>query len=203
MNTEPQHPPSLFWYRVKLLALIAVFLSPFIGGWLAFYVFELRPSSGNYGTLVQPVRKIDWPPLETVDGRRIEAGFGRKWTFVLIAGDRCTELCRDNLYYMRQIRILLGRDTQRLQNLLLSAETLDGEMREFLRDYPQFAVVESFRDRGFYRQFELDGVEPVGAAPRMYLVDPDQNLMMYYPAKNDHDRILEDLKKLMKLSQIG
>ena len=37
----------------------------------------------------------------------------------------------------------------------------------------------------------------------MYLVDPDQNLMMHYPAENDQYRVLEDIKKLLKLSQIG
>ena len=37
----------------------------------------------------------------------------------------------------------------------------------------------------------------------MYLVDPDDNLMMHYPPENDQNRVLEDLKRLMKLSQIG
>lgn len=203
MSTESDKSRSLFWYRIKLLALITVFLSPFIGGWLALYVFDLRPASGNYGNLVHPVKKISWTPLETADGQRFAAGFGRKWTFVLFAGEDCAELCRNNLYFMRQIRTLLGRDTQRLQNVLFSAAPLDDEMRKFLRDYPRLAVIENFRDAEFLEQFELDGVESVGSAPRLYLVDPEQNLMMYYPAQNDHARILEDLKKLMKLSQIG
>ncbi len=80
MNSE--QPSSLFWYRVKFLALIAVFLSPFIIGWLALYVFDIRPESGNYGNLVQPVKKVAWPSLASVDGRQFEGGFGRRWTFV-------------------------------------------------------------------------------------------------------------------------
>ncbi len=203
MSTESDKSRSLFWYRIKLLALITVFLSPFIGGWLALYVFDLRPVSGNYGNLVHPVKKISWPTLATIDGQRFEAGFGRKWTFVLFAGEDCTELCRNNLYYMRQIRTLLGRDNQRLQNVLFIAAPLDDEMRNFLHDYPRLAVIENFRDTNLLAQFELDGTETVGSAPRIYLVDPDQNLMMHYPAENEHARILEDLKKLMKLSQIG
>jgi len=70
MNQE--EPKRLLWYRIKLLALIAVFLSPFIGGWLALYVFDIKPSSGNYGMLVAPVKKLDWPLLETLDGQRHE-----------------------------------------------------------------------------------------------------------------------------------
>lgn len=201
MNQET--PRRLFWYRVKLLALVAVFLSPFIGGWLALYVFDWRPESGNYGSLVQPPRKIGWPPLEALDGRRFEGGFGRLWTFVLFSGERCDERCYSNLYYMRQIRTLLGRDTLRLQNVLVTGAPLDPKTRAFLREYPNLVVIEDYRGAELYAQFRLDGEPEVGAEPRMYLVDPDQNLMMFYPAENDQDRVLEDIKKLMKLSQIG
>ena len=208
MNPEkppvnPENPArSLFWYRFKLLALVFVFLSPFIGGWLAFYVFELRPDSGNYGTLVQPVRKVDWPVLQTRDGERHADGFVGKWRILLFAGDECAELCRENLYYMRQIRILLGRDTERLLNVLITRQPLDEPMKAFLEDYPDLVVVENYRGTALYSQFDVDE-QAAGASPRMYLVDPDDNFMMYYPAENDHARVLEDLKRLMKLSQIG
>jgi len=207
---NPEQPPvnsenpanRLFWYRVKLLALVLVFLSPFIGGWLALYVFELRPDSGNYGTLVQPVRKIDWPALSTRDGRRIEDGFGGKWRMLLFAGDYCAELCRKNLYYLRQIRVLLGRDTERLLNVLIIRQPLDESMKAFLKDYPDLEVIDDYRGTALYSQFAVGG-EAVGVNPKMYLVDPDENLMMVYPPENDQNRVLEDLKRLMKLSQIG
>jgi len=201
MNSE--QPKSLFWYRVKFLALVAVFLSPFIGGWLAFYVFDVRPESGNYGTLVQPVKKISWPPLSSVDGRQFEDGFGRRWIFLMFAGENCDELCYSNIFYMRQIRTLLGRDTMRLQNVLVTAESLSDKMKTFLREFPNLLVIENNRQQQLYSQFYLDGYGAVGSAPKMYLIDPDQNLMMHYPAENDQNRVLEDIKKLMKLSQIG
>lgn len=194
---------KLFWYRVKLTALILVFISPFVGGWLALYVFEWRPPSGNYGELVVPVRKLDWPPLETVDGEQLQQGFGRKWTFILFAGDVCSEQCRNNVYYMRQIRTLLGRDNERLQNVLITARPVSDELREFLREYPRFKVIEGNRDLALYRQFQLDGLEPVGSSARLFLVDPDRNLMMHFPPENDEYKVLDDLKKLLKLSQIG
>jgi len=201
MNQE--EPKRLLWYRIKLLALIAVFLSPFIGGWLALYVFDIKPSSGNYGMLVAPVKKLDWPLLETADGQRHEGGFGRKWTFLLFSGESCDEQCRSNLFYMRQIRTLLGRDTMRLQNVLISARPLSEKTKIYLQDFPNLKVVENYQDTNLYRQFYLEGHGEVGEAPRMYLVDPEQNLMMHYPAENEQDRVLEDIKKLMKLSQIG
>ena len=194
---------KLLWHRIKLLALIGVFLAPFIGGWLALYVFELRPESGNYGSLVQPVMKVDWPRLEANDGKHYDDGFGRKWTLLLFSGEACNELCRNNLFYMRQIRTLLGRDTLRLQNVLISATPLDDKTRVYLGEFPNLIVIENYRDENLYQQFQLPDTKEVGATPKMYLVDPDQNLMMHYPAEPDQDRVLEDLRKLLKLSQIG
>jgi hypothetical protein len=202
MNQE-EETGKLFWHRVKFLALIAVFLSPFIGGWMALYVFDIKPSSGNYGTLIAPVKTLDWPELKTLDGDTHVGGFGRKWTLLLFAGDDCAELCRSNLFYMRQLRTLLGRDTLRLQNVLISARPLSGEMQIYLKEFPNLKVVSDYRDPVLYRQFELPGMSEVGGTPKMYLVDPDQNLMMHYPAENDQNRVLEDIKKLLKLSQIG
>lgn len=198
-----EQPENLLWHRIKFLTLIVVFLSPFIGGWLALYVFDVKPTSGNYGTLVEPVRKLDWPVLETRDGEQLEAGFGRKWTLLLFSGDSCGELCRSNLFYIRQLRTLLGRDTLRLQNVLISAQPLAEETKIYLEGFPNLKVIEGNRDPVLYRQFELEGNGKVGSSPRMYLVDPAQNLMMHYPAENDQNRVLEDIKKLMKLSQIG
>ncbi|MCP4982934.1 MAG: hypothetical protein GY935_20860 [Gammaproteobacteria bacterium] len=201
MNHE--QPKNLFWHRVKFIGLIAVFLSPFIGGWLALYVFDFKPTSGNYGTLIQPVKKVEWPLLETSDGERLETGFGRKWTLLMFSGKSCAELCRSNLFYMRQLRTLLGRDTLRLQNVLISAQPLGETTRVYLQEFPNFKVIENHRDSALYRQFYLEGHGEVGSSPKMYLVDPDQNLMMHYPAENDQNRVLDDIKKLMKLSQIG
>ena len=194
---------GLLWHRIKLLALIIVFLSPFIGGWMALYVFDLKPASGNYGELITPVQRLEWPTLEALDGETHTGGFGRKWTLLMFAGDDCAELCRTNLFYMRQLRTLLGRDTLRLQNVLITARPLSEEMRIYLMEFPNLKVVQGYRNPGLYRQFDLPGEAEVGNAPKLYLVDPDQNLMMHYPAEIDQDLMLRDINKLWKISQIG
>lgn len=194
---------SLFWYRAKLLGLILVFLSPFVAGWMAMYVFEIRPGGINYGELVVPAKKLDWPALEAADGNRHDHGFGRKWVMLMFVADGCSEQCRSNLFYMRQIRVLLGRDTPRLQNVLVSAAPLDAQMRAYLADYPDLVVIENNRNEDLYGQFRLPGLGEPGLQPKLYLVDPENNLMMHYPAVIEENRVLDDLRKLMKLSQIG
>jgi hypothetical protein len=198
-----ENSKQLFWYRVKFITLVAVFLSPFIGGWLALYVFEIRPESNNYGELVQPVKKLNWPVLQAANGDQFDQGFGRKWTFIVFAGNTCEAQCQSNLFYMRQIRILLGRDSPRLQNVLILRQAIDDELKAFLVEYPSLVVIENYRGESLYSQFKLEGVEKPGSTAKMYLVDPAQNLMMHYAAESEQNRILEDLRKLMKLSQIG
>ena len=193
---------NLLRHRVKFIALVLVFASPFIAGWMALYVFELKPKSINYGSLVQPVKRLQLPVLESVSGERFDNGFDRKWTFLLFVRESCSEQCQSNLFYLRQIRTLLGRDTQRLQNVLVISGGANAELDTFLADYPNLVTINSDSEL-LYSQFQISDVELVGSTPRLYLVDPDNNFMMYYPPEIDHYRVLDDIKKLMKLSQIG
>lgn len=193
---------QLFWYRVKFLSLIAVFLLPFVGGWLALYVFEWRPPSDNYGQLVQPVKKISWPSMQTIDGELLVDGVGKRWAFILFTENGCSAQCRENLFYMRQLRTLLGKNQGRLQNMWLSKSAVDADMKQYLVDYPDFLIVDGPQYSSLADQFDLEGIN-TGAEPRMYLVDPDKNFMMVYPAKSDEKLILDDLRSLMRNSQIG
>lgn len=193
---------SLLRHRIKFIALVLVFASPFIAGWMALYVFELKPESLNYGTLVQPVKKLQWPPLKSVSGELFDNGFGRKWVFLMFVQESCSGQCESNLFSIRQIKALLGRDTPRLQNVLVITGSVDAELNAFLIDYPNLIVIRNNSD-SLVSQFQVPDIEAVGSSARLYLVDPDNNYMMYYAAEIDHYRVLDDIKRLMKLSQIG
>ncbi len=199
--SEPQQSPNLLWHRIKLVALISVFLLPFIAGWLAFYVFEYDLGSKNYGTLVQPVRPMSLPPLTDIKGESLDAGFWRKWTFVVLDKQGCGEACQQNLYYLRQLRTALGRDSDRLQNVLILSAAPGDSLMEFLDDYPLLKVITADNPEVF-NDFALPGIDP-GAEPVLYLIDPLGNLMMSYPAQHDWSAVLSDMRRLLKVSQVG
>ena len=96
MNVKEEKAVSspLLVYRIKFLALIGVFISPFIAGWLAFYVFDYRPVSKNYGEFVEPVRPMSFPVLSDFKGENRSSEFWHKWTFVILQKGDCDELCR-------------------------------------------------------------------------------------------------------------
>jgi hypothetical protein len=47
------------------------------------------------------------------------------------------------------------------------------------------------------------GASSGGQAPRVYLIDPLGNLMMSYAAEAKPKGMLEDMKRLLRLSSIG
>lgn len=190
-----------FIYRLKFLALVAVFLLPFIAGWLALYVFDYRPGSKNYGDLVQPVRSLSFPMLTDQDNKQLGDNFWNKWTYVLLDNGVCLELCKENLYYLRQMRVALGRDMDRVQNLLIVGQSIDQDLTSFLTEYPKLTVV-SQANRSLFEKFKLPGIQP-GESPMIYLIDPAGHLMITYPAVNHPKSILSDIRRLLKLSQIG
>ena len=198
-----EEAPSRFWYRVKFLALVGVFLAPFVGGWLALYVFEIRPESMNYGTLVHPLKKISWPDVESHRGEVLTEEIDRRWAFVLFAGADCLQQCQKNVYFMRQIKALLARDVDRLKNVLVLSGPMSSDLKALLEEYPNFLVIEQKPNSSFADQFQIPEIDQVGAKAHSYLVDPDRNLMMFYEPEYDEYRVLEDIKKLMKVSQIG
>ena len=101
---------------------------------------------------------------------------------------------------MRQIWISLGREANRLQRLLLIADAEQKqELTEFLTAYPQTNVIVD-ADGQLLRQIEA---VRHAAEPAIMLVDPLGNLMMSFPQSMDPRDILKDLKKLLKISQIG
>lgn len=196
-----QENKKMLKHRIKFLALILVFLSPFVAGWLAFYVFEVRPGTNHYGTLVEPARPLSFLEINTADGQPLADDFWKKWTFVLIDNYDCQQLCRENLYYLRQMRIALGRDTDRVQNVIILANSVSSGLSSYLQDYPDLTVVHE-ASSPLIDMFKLTGIA-AGEKPGLYLIDPAGNLMMTYPAENKPKSILSDIRRLLKVSQIG
>jgi cytochrome oxidase Cu insertion factor (SCO1/SenC/PrrC family) len=189
--------------RILFLALIALFVIPFIG---AEWLYQRTRESGvwntsNRGVLVQPARLLQTFSLIDQAGKQYDVErFRGHWTFVFVASSPCDELCRKNIYHMRQVWISLGRDSNRLQRLLLlSSDEQKSDLREFLEIYPQTDVVIDMDDQLIHQMIAANPA----AQPAIMLVDPLTNIMMSFPQSMDPGDILKDLRKLLKISQTG
>ena len=196
--------------RLMLIAVAGLFVLPVVGAWLMFQYVEQAgpPATMNHGELIVPARPLQ--PLDLVssaDATPLDADFLKgKWTFVLLSPGPCEAECRRNLYHTRQIRTALNQYTGRLQRLIVLRESAPAALLLELRnDHPKLSIAGGSVAQwdAFASQFpEVSTPENTAEQP-FYLVDPLGNLMMRYDPTLEPKRILKDLQRLMKTSQVG
>jgi hypothetical protein len=184
-----------------LAALAALFLLPLGLAFFTYYGSGWRPAGRvNHGVLITPARPL--PPL-TLPRVSLAAAHGTplrgKWSLVYVGNGACDSACRRALYVMRQTRLALNNDMTRLQRLFLAS----GDCRacgRLARADPGLDVLDAGGAAGtaLLREFPTPGREH-----SLFVVDPLGNLMMSYDVRGDPHGLLEDLKKLLKLSHIG
>lgn len=192
--------------RIQLLLIFALFLAPPLLAWFAWQHAERHGvgSTSNAGVLVAPARPVDGGALVGADGAALQAGLLRgRWTYVVFSTAGCGASCRDHLYLTRQVRVAVNKDTSRVQRLLVLTSTPAATLVEELADGHadlHIAVLGS-DDTNFVAPFRGEGFAPDGR--QFFLLDPLGNLMMRYPAEVSGKGVLGDLRKLLKVSQIG
>jgi cytochrome oxidase Cu insertion factor (SCO1/SenC/PrrC family) len=193
--------------RRRLVALAALFFVPLaIAFWMYYAPDGWRPSGdASKGDLIDPARPLPEISVPSMDGTPTGTGFLRgRWTMLYVGDGLCDERCRAALYLMRQTRIALNKDMDRVQRVfLVTGRCCD---RAFLaQEHPDLVVarVDDEASAGLLAPFPAyDGVS-VASAGRIYLVDPLGNLLMSYAPAAPDKALLTDVKKLLRLSHIG
>lgn len=203
--TSPAGPRRSSW---KLYLLILLCIAPVVASYLAYYVFPPSDRT-NYGTLVEPQRAM--PALPTTLVRAPDAGAREalardglaalkgKWILLVVDKGACERACAEKLFFVRQTHASLGKDRDRVQQVLLlsDATPLPAAVDQA---HPGMAVLRVAPQA----LGELLPVESATtAADHIYLIDPLHNLMMRFPKDPDPARTRKDLQKLLKASRIG
>jgi hypothetical protein len=181
--------------RVALL-ILALCAAPTIAAWLAFFVWPPQ-SRTNYGDLIEP-RPLSDREMRRLDGNTFRLSQLRgRWVLLQVDSGSCGEACRRKLVYMRQARLALGKDAQRIERVWLLDDAAE-PAPALLREHEGLNVV---RAVGGPILTEL----PASRSPAgyIYLVDPFGTLMLRFPGEPDARRMLKDLVRLLKASRIG
>lgn len=166
-----------------------------MAAWLYYGGFNPSSRAGSqHGILLQPILHL--PDVQV--GVDIVALSGRRWLLVYSDTGRCLESCMEALYTLRQVRLMLGKDLNRLQRLFLHGDPAPDKV--FLER--QHSGLTTIRDQGLGGLLESKR-PPESTAGGLYLIDPLGNLVMYFPPDLDPREMLEDIKHLLELSRIG
>jgi cytochrome oxidase Cu insertion factor (SCO1/SenC/PrrC family) len=187
-------------WQVLLIALL--FVVPVVGA-----LFWKPTGHVNHGELVEPARLIKDVRLERLDGTPFHfSRLYRKWTLLYVGGQLCDEVCKDNLYKIQQVRLAQSKNAHRVQSVyLVPADGGTTGAQTLIRQHPGMIglAAEKAIFKQLVEQFEVNSQTPLNGAQRIYVVDPLGNLMMSYPPDADPSYMNKDLRRLLKVSQIG
>ena len=181
---------------MQLLLIAAIFLGPLaIAAWMYFTGSALIPEGRtNHGALLQPIVRL----TEALPDSGLHERTEGHWVLLYTNAGPCGEECEYALYTLRQSRLMLGKELDRLVRVFLHGETAPDTV--LLAEQHEGLV--TLRDDSLGAL--LDGKRPQSlAAGGYYLVDPLGNLVMYFPPDIDPSAMVEDVKRLLKQSRIG
>jgi len=176
--------------------MFAVAVAPFV---LAYFAYEYWQPSGrmNHGELIEP-RILPVTPLVQLDGEPFRlADLKGKWLMLHADSGACGDSCRKQLYFMRQVRLALGKDFDRIGRVWLITD----DVRPAADIAPLLEGVWLVRAAGAPAVAALPAAAAV--SDHIYLVDPLGNLMLRFPRNPDPAGMIKDLQRLLKISRIG
>jgi cytochrome oxidase Cu insertion factor (SCO1/SenC/PrrC family) len=181
------------------------------GGWRP-------PGSTNHGELISPPRPLPSVALLTPGGTPLAPQtWHGKWTLLYVGDGRCDGRCRAALVLMRQTRLALNADMTRVQRIFLATGNCCD--RAYLdAEHPDLVIALADNDAGAQLLAVFPDTQPAADSTPgdyslsadadhsgvIYVIDPLGNLMMrHVPQPPPAKGLLEDLRRLLKLSHIG
>ena len=186
--------PWLLWSTAIVPLVLAVFLY-FSNAWSPI-------NRVNEGELYIPPLSIETLGVTDWQGNPLDVLAEGKWQIILIAQRYDETLLKETLHWYRQFHKTLGKNQSRVERNLLLLET-DSYPVELKDEYPNLRLISAKRSN---LNALLDSV-PEGAVPPsqpgVLVCDPLGNIMLSYSLEQIGKPMLKDLKKLLKLSNIG
>lgn len=194
-NNTPERKSSTLWL------LLLTFVLPVIAAYAYFYFGENMDSNNN-GDLIVPIIDIEKLGLTSEDGTVMNRDeLTHKWRMFYIVGENCDTDCMQGMYYMRQINTALGKNSDRVQHMIIHLEPAAPDFQKILQSEYQKAIHAYTSNDTLVGA--LSSVDTNLPSNVIYLMDPIGNIMMRFTPDLSPKLILKDLNKLLKVSQIG
>ncbi len=190
--------------RLIILLVFAMSVIPFIFAWFLFQNPQWLETGTNQGQLIIPpvaTEIQDWQGVDDFSIKHMNELTGR-WVMVnLVPEKKCLKECQEAIHKTKQMRLMLNKDLVRIRRVvvflsdidLINAETLWQKDTRLLRARASQDLLKKLLKI-------KKGKIPEGM---LMIMDPLGNLMMEYEPGFDPYDVLKDLKKLLKISQIG
>jgi hypothetical protein len=183
--------------RLQLLLIAAIFIGPLlVAAWMYFGGAGLAPEGRtNHGALLQPITNL----AEALPDSPLHAPTDGRWVLLYENAGSCDEDCEFSLYTLRQSRLMLGRERDRLVRVFLHGDSPPDKVL-LANEHAGLVTMQDGALAELLQSKRPGGLEAGGG---YYLIDPLGNLVMYFPPDIDPADMVEDIEHLLELSRIG
>ena len=180
--------------------LIALFVVPLLIAIAMYSIRDKLPTIGNvsHGELIHPAEPIKQIRIVSTQNKTLTLeDLQGKWTYIAYSPQGCDLECEAMLFKLRQTKAATGREVNRIQATLIMDSSLPNQD---IVARNQKTIV------GKLMKLELEsspGENKILQPGIIYLLDPLGNMMMQYDKNATSKGMLKDIKKLLKISNIG
>ena len=180
--------------RIYFILIILSFIGPLIFATL-MYVYRdnlpIAPPSTN-GELLESMINIH---KHSTNEKTLKTFSNKKWSLIFVVrGNTCDEACNEILHLIRQTRISLNQDSSRVMNIVITDQKNDDIEGLIKADYKN--INKLIDPKLLDNELLNNGT--------LYISDPLGNIFMFYNKENlNFKGLRKDLKKVLKISQIG
>ena len=186
--------------RRQLVLVASLFIVPLAAAAWLYFSSGWRPAVGSHGELIDPPRPLVPTGLTLPDGRSAPTDLFRgHWSLIHFARSACDGRTEAVLDELARVRLALDKDAARLRRVLLHSGQC-ATVRLQARD-ADLLVLQASGPAGDAFRAAFPGTLDGGVG--IYIVDPQGNLMMSYPASGSARGLFKDLERLLRLSNIG
>ena len=196
--TEPDRTRQRPRGQLKLLAVIGVVVVPIlIAALMAHFGIGVPQAHSNKSALVEPAVQVsDWQlALEPI-------GYGAPWRLLVTHTGACERECMALIHEARQINVAVGREADRVEHVLASPVALrDDELARLETEFPRLQRTR-FDSNAYLHSLQTQPDSWL-IGPQLWLVVPLGRVVLHHSAGQPGKDLLDDLKRLLKLSKVG
>ncbi len=187
-----------------IIMVAAMSLIPFLIAWLFTKNPQWLSGRTNVGELILPPITTERDELIGIDQFTKDNLNELKghWVMMnLIPGNTCNNACNQTIHKTRQIRLMMDKDLTRIRRVVVVLGELDiKQAGQWWQDDKRLLRVQASPSMHKKLKSIVQGTIDEG---QIILMDPFGNLMMLYAPDFDPYDVKKDLKKLLRISQIG
>ena len=190
--------------RRTIVLLFAMSIIPFGIAWFLSANAEWLEKGTNQGILITPpviTETSEFLGFDAFSTKNMKELKGHWVLLNVLPNKDCNTVCQKAMHNTKQLRLMMNKDLTRIRRAVVIISDVDAEKAKkwWIDDVRLIRVKPALSLLNKLKTIRKEGI-PDGM---LLLMDPLGNLMMQYEPEFDPYEVKRDLRKLLRISQIG